>query len=282
MQKSKHEEKISTSLNSSSLKNSETAYIANALVEVKLIGGPRRTCEYAITAAKGTKEQVHKWNLVLEAETEPKMICVTGEMEFPVTRTLAHNPDHFKFQNKIGFGTTCEESFVKLVGMTKTSERQRSYSRRSEAARECEKLSREVIQIYSSISSTSQQEKASLEREHSEKVARKEIMCERMVKEQKTLDQVEMEITTSPRLPEQVIIIGKYLDSIVKSYLIEYIAKMPNFEQKTAGPIKVILGFNQRTASMNMEIASPMDTTMYRDIRLPTWTQEVFPMTYSR
>lgn len=107
-------------------------------------------------------------------------------------------------------------------------------------------------------------------------------MCERMVKEQKTLDQVEMEITTSPRLPEQVLIIGKYLDSIVKSYLIEYIANMPNFEQKTTGPIKVILGFNQRTASMNMEIASPMDTTMYRDIRLPTWTQDVFPMTYSR
>ena len=264
------------------MKNLETAYIANALVEIKLIGGPRRTYDYSITAAKGTKEQVHKWNLVLEAETEPKMICVTGEMEFPVTRTLAHNPDHFKFQNKIGFGTTCEESYVKLVGMTKTSERQRSYSRRSEAARECEKLSREVIQIYSLISSASQQEKASLEREHSEKVARKEIMCERMVKEQKTLDQVEMEITTSPRLPEQVIIIGKYLDSIVKSYLIEYIAKMPNFEQKTAGPIKVILGFNQRTASMNMEIASSLDTTMYRDIRLPTWTQDVFPMTYSR
>jgi hypothetical protein len=165
--KLKHEEKISTSLTSSPLKNSETAYIANALVEIKRIGGPRRTYDYSITAAKGTKEQVHKWNLVLEAETEPKMICVTGELEFPVTRTLAHNPDYFKFQNKIGFGTTCEESFVKLVGTTKTSERQRSYSRRSEAAKECEKLSREVIQIYSTISSASQQEKASLEREGS-------------------------------------------------------------------------------------------------------------------
>ena len=94
--------------------------------------------------------------------------------------------------------------------------------------------------------------------------------------------QVEMEITTSSNLPTVVYTFGKYLDSTVKALLVEYITQLPNFHQKTTGAIKVILGFNQHLGSIDMEIVSPLDKTVYNHVRLPTWTTYVLPLYHSK
>ena len=94
--------------------------------------------------------------------------------------------------------------------------------------------------------------------------------------------QVELEITTTSNLPTVVYTFGKYLDSAVKALLVEYITQLPNFHQKTTGPIKVVLGFNQHLGSMDMEIVSPLDKTVYNNVRLPIWTTYILPLYHSK
>ena len=44
----------------------------------------------------------------------------------------------------------------------------------------------------------------------------------------------------------------------------------------------VVIDLDQRTKSLNMAVASPMDLTQYRNIRVPRWIRNILPMTTSK
>lgn len=72
----------------------------------------------------------------LESESEPRMVCVSGNMR--------ESQQKFQYNNRIGFGSSCDEYYVNVDGFTATSEKQKENSRRSEVSKKCAKLSHEV------------------------------------------------------------------------------------------------------------------------------------------
>merc|ERR1712002_754966 len=275
--RSQHKEKLNWSIQSiQSLK----AYAAHALVEVALIGGAPKTYVYSMTAAKGSTEQEHKWNLHLESEAMPGMVCVTGRLEFPVNKA---SQQKLKYNNRIGFGANCDEYFVNVDGFTATTQRQEEASRRSEAARKCSKLSQKVTQLHERIQTQPEGEKkALLEQEHARLSYKKMLYCEEQRKLETSLDKVELDITTSPRLPKQVYVIAKYLDAGLKGLLFKYMAALPVIPPTPSPVTKVILDFNQRMNTATMRVYTPLDTTVYKDIRLPRYARNLLPISYSR
>merc|ERR1712002_1319451 len=253
---------------------------AHALVEVALIGGAPKTYVYSMTAAKGSTEQEHKWNLHLESEAMPGMVCVTGRLEFPVSKA---SQQKLKYNNRIGFGANCDEYFVNVDGFTTTTQRQEEASRRSEAARKCSKLSQKVTQLHERIQTQPEGEKrALLEQEHARLSYKKMLYCEEQRKLETSLDKVELDITTSPRLPKQVYVIAKYLDAGLKGLLFKYMAALPAIPPTPSPVTKVILDFNQRMNTATMSVYTPLDTTVYKDIRLPRYARNLLPISYSR
>merc|ERR1719309_1593987 len=210
--KSKQEQKLTTCIEKL---YSDRVYAANVLVEVSMIGGSPKTYEYSVTAAKGSSEQEHRWNLHVESESEPRMLCVSGHVR--------RESEKFTYKNQIGFGSNCAEYFVKMHGVAVTSEVQAIL-----------------------------------------------------------LDQVEFDVTTSPRLPSVVYSQARLLDSSLKGLLIQYISGLPIIHHKSDKAIKVNLQFQPRQRTMSMKVSSPLDRTMYRNIRLPTWASNQFTISSSR
>merc|ERR1712200_353338 len=130
--KAMHEEMLDNSI--AKLIGSEHILATNALVTVKLMGGAPKTLKLSKTLALGLKE----------IRASPRMICMTGLVELP---TEVQAIRKFKFQNKIGFGASCEEHAITMNGFTVTSQKQIEYSKRSEAARDCPRISREATEL---------------------------------------------------------------------------------------------------------------------------------------
>merc|ERR1719318_459971 len=112
--KAMHEEMLDNSI--AKLIGSEHILATNALVTVKLMGGAPKTLK----------------------------LSKTGLVELP---TEVQAIRKFKFQNKIGFGASCEEHAITMNGFTVTSQKQIEYSKRSEAARDCPRISREATEL---------------------------------------------------------------------------------------------------------------------------------------
>ena len=135
------------------------------------------------------KEMELKWNVHLEEiRASPRMICMTGLVELP---TEVQAIRKFKFQNKIGFGSTCEQHEITMNGFTVTSQRQIEFSRRSEAARECPRISREASELDMHIRSLPEgSEKAQMEKTYGQLVLKRESMCGLKKRQETALDQV--------------------------------------------------------------------------------------------
>merc|ERR1712025_232016 len=124
------------------------------------------------------------------------MVCIFGAMEVPTEIQAIRK---FKFQNKIGFGSTCEQHEITMNGFTVTSQRQIEFSRRSEAARECPRISREASELDMHIRSLPEgSEKAQMERTYVQLVLKRESMCGMKKRQETALDQIEIEITATP------------------------------------------------------------------------------------
>ena len=93
--------------------------------------------------------------------------------------------------------------------------------------------------------------------------------------------QIEIEITATPNLPVEVYTVGRYLDSILKGVFIEYINKLPNFRIRDMHGVKMVIEFDQRLEALNLKITSPLDTTVFRNIRLPFWMRQILPLHHS-
>lgn len=94
---------------------SDSLVAANALLEVSLVGSSPKTFIYSVTAAQGFGELEQEWVVHLEEETQPRIICVAGKMTLPATRS-SNLP--FLFKSHLGFGATCEESWLKVASVS--------------------------------------------------------------------------------------------------------------------------------------------------------------------
>merc|ERR1719462_601395 len=248
--------------------------------EVKLAAGAPKTFEFSKTFALGLKDMELKWNFhLVEKHMTPRMFCVFGALELPTEIQAIRK---FKFQNKIGFGATCEQHAITMNGFTVTSQRQIEFSRRSEAARECPRIAREATELDMHIRTLPEgAQRAKMVRTYGQLVLRREFWCGLKKRQETALDQIEIEVTATPDLPVEVYTIGRYLDSFLKGMFIEYITQLPNFRVRDMHGVKMVIEFDQRLEALNLKITSPLDTTVFKNIRLPFWLRQIFPLHHS-
>merc|ERR1711937_750300 len=253
---------------------SEHILATNALVTVKLMGGAPKTLKLSKTVALGLKDMELKWNVHLEEiRASPRMICMTGLVELP---TEVQAIRKFKFQNKIGFGASCEEHAITMNGFTVTSQKQIEYSKRSEAARDCPRISREATELDMQLRTLPEgAEKAKMVQTYGQLVLKREYICGMQRRQETALDQVQIEITATPNLPVQVLTVGRYLDSILKGLLVEYVNQLPNIHNRDMHGVKMIIEFDQRLQALNLKI------TVFKNIRLPAWIRQILPLHHS-
>ena len=276
--KAMHEEMLDNSI--AKLIGSEHILATNALVTVKLMGGAPKTLKLSKTVALGLKDMELKWNIHLEEiRASPRMICMNGLVELP---TEVRAIRKFNFQNKIGFGASCEEHAITMNGFTVTSQKQIEYSKRSEAARDCPRISREATELDMQLRTLPEgAEKAKMVQTYGQLVLKREYICGMQRRQETALDQVQIEITATPNLPVEVLTVGRYLDSILKGLLVEYVNQLPNIHNRDMHGVKMIIEFDQRLQALNLKITSPLDTTVFKNIRLPAWIRQILPLHHS-
>merc|ERR1712029_294777 len=160
-----------------------------------------------------------------------------------------------------------------------TSQKQIEYSKRSEAARDCPRISREATELDMQLRTLPEgAEKAKMVQTYGQLVLKREYICGMQRRQETALDQVQIEITATPNLPVQVLTVGRYLDSILKGLLVEYVNQLPNIHNRDMHGVKMIIEFDQRLQALNLKITSPLDTTVFKNIRLPAWIRQILPL----
>merc|ERR1712200_210853 len=91
----------------------------------------------------------------------------------------------------------------------------------------------------------------------------------------------QIEITATPNLPVQVLTVGRDLDSILKGLLVEYVNQLPNIHNRDMHGVKMIVEFDQRLQALTLKITSPLDTTVFKNNRLPAWIRQILPLHHS-
>merc|ERR1712133_294912 len=157
--------------------DSKKAYAFNAHVTAQLTGGQSKTYTYSITAGAGQNTLEHKWNLHLENDDQHtlKRVCVDGQMQYPSSPS---SNAQYKWNNKIGFGQTCDQYNVNIQGNTQVSYRQRSFASESHEARQCQKATEQEKRLRNQIKYLTEEneEKQSKIRDHSEAAKEAEIL----------------------------------------------------------------------------------------------------------
>merc|ERR1719318_899163 len=54
-----------------------------------------------------------------------------------------------------------------------------------------------------------------------------------------------------------------------------------NFHNHDMHGVKMIIEFDQRLQALNLKITSPLDTTVFKNIRLPAWIRQILPLHHS-
>merc|ERR1712212_944302 len=124
-------------------------------------------------------------------------------------------------------------------------------------------------------------EKAKMVQTYGQLVLKREYICGMQRRQETALDQVQIEITATPNLPVEVLTVGRYLDSILKGLLVEYVNQLPNIHNRDMHGVKMIIEFDQRLQALNLKITSPLDTTVFKNIRLPAWIRQILPLHHS-
>merc|ERR1711962_668973 len=177
----------------------------------------------------------------------------------------------FQYKNHFGFGQTCQQYHVDIEGHTEVSEQQREQIYSSWNSQKCQYYTEEEERLRQQMSYTNRQqneeEYRQLEKEHTEAAWQKQKYCSKKVEQSKSLDYTEFDVTYSSQLPRQVYTWAKRTNMGLKAALYQYISYIG--EETNQNKITVKLNINQQLNSLTMTVASPEDTTRYRNIRLP-------------
>ena len=258
----------------------EAGYAANTLISAKLLGGSEKTYTYSVTAAAGTSQQQHKWNLHLENDDEheyhKQTVCIDGEMSYPTTYT---SQARFQYSNNIGFGETCDQYHVKVEGETRVSNQQREYSDRSDEAKRCQTHSQEEERLRRELRSTrgtQQQQRQSLQRSHAQAALKQMSYCDQRREQSQALDQTDFTISYSQNMPRHIKEAAKTLNTALKAVLFPYMSKVSSPSQTSK--IQLQMYFQQKTNTMTLKLQSPQDNVVFRSIRIPQELKEVIPL----
>merc|ERR1712179_593792 len=92
------------------------------------------------------------------------------------------------------------------------------------------------------------------------------------------LDQSIIEVTTSETLPTFVYTFGKLVDSGLKAVLFPYIAAVPGMPIVPANRVVLKLNINQKLNTVSMHVQSPIDSVVFKNIRLPAEVKNIFSL----
>jgi len=257
--------------------DSLTGYALNAQINAKLIGGQEKSYSYSITAGAGKNELQHKWNLHFENEESSSMmkLCVNGQMSYP---TNYNSNANFQYNNHISFGQTCDQYYVNVEGNSQVSSKVLEFSSSSEESKKCYEASKEDLRLRDLIKYEHNEiTRSSLEQEHSKCVEKKLKYCTKMLEQSRALDQTDITITTSQTLPKPVYKWARMLNTAAKAILYQYLAEVSEPSQQQ-NRINVRLNFDPRIKTVNVQVQSPRDNVVFRNIRLPQTLQNALPL----
>merc|ERR1711915_67773 len=257
--------------------DSQNGYAFNAQINAQLIGGKEKRYTYSITAGAGQNKLQHKWNLHFENEDSSSMmkVCVNGQMSYP---TNYNSNAHFQYNNHISFGQTCDQYFVNVEGTSQVSSKVVEFSSYSEESKKCQEATREDLRLRNLIKFESNEiTKSSLEKKHSECVEKKMKYCTKMLEQSRALDQTDITITTSQTLPKPVYNWARKINTAAKAVLFQYLTEVSEPSQQQ-NRINVRLNFDQKIKTVNVQVQSPRENVVFRNIRLPQSLQPVLPL----
>jgi len=257
--------------------DSQNGYAFNAQINAQLIGGKEKRYTYSITAGAGQNKLQHKWNLHFENEDSSSMmkVCVNGQMSYP---TNYNSNAHFQYSNHISFGQTCDQYFVNVEGTSQVSSKVVEFSSYSEESKKCQEATREDLRLRNLIKYESNEiTKSSLEKKHSECVEKKMKYCTKMLEQSRALDQTDITITTSQTLPKPVYNWARKINTAAKAVLFQYLTEISEPSQQQ-NRINVRLNFDQKIKTVNVQVQSPRENVVFRNIRLPQSLQPVLPL----
>merc|ERR1711885_11804 len=175
-----------------------------------------------------------------QEQTSLKNVCVNGEMEYPRSWT---SDAKFMYSNKVAFGQTCDEHYVEIEGESRVSEGQK---------------------------------KEFLEKKHSEAVEKKLKSCEKKRHQSVSLDQTVFTVTYSQSLPKEVRETTQVLNTMTKAVLFPYIYQIT--EAKESNKVVIDMKFNEKVNTVTLEVMSPEETLVLKNIRLPEELREIVPL----
>merc|ERR1719259_755581 len=256
--------------------DSKKAYAFNAHVTAQLTGGQSKTYTYSITAGAGQNTLEHKWNLHLENDDQHtlKRVCVDGQMRYPSSPS---SNAQYEWNNKIGFGQTCDQYNVNIQGNTQVSYRQRSFASESHEARQCQKATEQEKRLRNQIKYLTEEneEKQSKIRDHSEAAEKKLRFCNKQSEQSRTVDEAQVTITYSQNLPTNVYSYSKNALGLLKAALFQYISEISQPTQNNK--IQINLNFNSKINTVDVKVQTPEENVVLRNIRVPEQLKEICP-----
>jgi len=271
---SQHEISLHESINKI---DSHWCFAVNALVTAKLLGGQPKVVTYSLTAGKGKNHMEHKWNFIVEnvnGVVPFKKIFVEGALKYPITPITDMK---FKFFNHIKL----DEKFINIDGTTAVTDKQKQFSKVSKEAKQCEKFTVMAQEMRKRIQTeVVEEEKLRLQRKYGHTAVMKHKVCSLKFVQANSLDEVVIDITASDALPGFVYRFGKFVNAGLKALLFEYVAALPVFTPTNKVQFK--LNFIQKLNALTMRVETPMDTMVYKNIRLPALFKHMLPLVYGK
>merc|ERR1719175_231195 len=91
----------------------------------------------------------------LHLQNQNQKVCVEGYMKYP---TSYNSQSRFQYNNRVGFGQTCQQYYVNIDGHTEVSEQQRQQSYSSRDSQKCQFYTEEEERLRQQMRNNSQDE----------------------------------------------------------------------------------------------------------------------------
>jgi len=242
----------------------EKTFAVNTYFKIILKGAATKLFNMGFTVGVGGNMIHQKWSIVMdEIATTDGMFnfCVDGHIIMPTlpiwsTESILAMPVKFDFFNKIGFGTTCEQYTIDMVGKAAVSEAQKAFSKVSEEALLCQ--SSDVRPMIPSALS-------------------RHDACHRQRDQAATLDQYEFTITHTG-LPATWIKHITGFQKVLQVFLWKYAATCPFESAMPTQLAKIKFQFNTKIHTLHMTLITPTETLLWKHIRLPEKLWVIVPI----
>merc|ERR1719392_460778 len=168
----------------------------------------------------------------------------------------------YEWNNKIGFGQTCDQYNVNIQGNTQVSYRQRSFASESHEARQCQKATEQEKRLRNQIKYLTEEneEKQSKIRDHSEAAEKKLRFCNKQSEQSRTVDEAQVTITYSQNLPTNVYSYSKNALGLLKAALFQYISEISQPTQNNK--IQINLNFNSKINTVDVKVQTPEENVV--------------------